>query len=103
MWRVHALVAARGPARVTSIGAGVCTWLAAGSDFFAQDITLASLCVELLYGDRDGVFIFEKQAKITTKTADGVVSALGGSRRMILPTTPCAVMQITKEVQRCDD
>jgi voltage-dependent anion channel protein 2 len=27
---------------------------------------------ELLYGDRDGVFIFEKQAKITTKTADGV-------------------------------
>jgi voltage-dependent anion channel protein 2 len=27
---------------------------------------------ELLYGDRDGVFQFEKQAKITTKTADGV-------------------------------
>lgn len=33
------------------------------------------LPAELLYGDRDGVFIFEKQAKITTKTADGVVSA----------------------------
>lgn len=29
---------------------------------------------ELLYGDRDGLFQFEKQAKITTKTADGVVS-----------------------------
>jgi hypothetical protein len=35
------------------------------------------LCAELLYGDRDGVFIFEKQAKITTKTADGVVRTPG--------------------------
>jgi hypothetical protein len=92
VWRVHALVAAQGPARVTSFGPGVCTWLAAGSDFFAQDITLASFCVELLYGDRDGVFIFEKQAKITTKTADGVVSAREGSRRMMLPSAPCAVI-----------
>jgi hypothetical protein len=40
------------------------------------DPTFGLLCAELLYGDRDGVFIFEKQAKITTKTADGVVSEL---------------------------
>lgn len=27
---------------------------------------------DLLYGDREGAFLFEKQAKISTKTADGV-------------------------------
>lgn len=50
----------------------VCICLAAGC---SGDVTVPLLCAELLYGDRDGVFIFEKQAKITTKTADGVVSA----------------------------
>ena len=48
--------------------------------FRSFPLTLVDSAAELLSGEREGVFAFDKSAKITTKTADGVVRY---GRRMV--------------------
>lgn len=54
----------------------------------ALDVAFAA--AELLSGEREGVFAFDKSAKITTKTADGVVSKrVEWCARHLLGTQQC--------------